>query len=321
MTKLCTMGEHQRIAETSHSPVTTSPLASFFVLALDGYVEYLEYVEGKSAATCRSYRSDLTAYLSRLRTWADFSLATMRLWLAEGVEHGWSRATIARRTAALRSFSSWASKNEYCANDCAQSLSMPKPRRHLPTVLTQAQADDCMQAVAEQQEEESPSAARDRAVLELLYATGIRVGELCGLDIDNVQLAERLARVHGKGGKERVVPFGVPAARALSHWLERRCELATSGETALFVGDRGKRIDQRQVRRIVARVARRAGVHDVSPHDLRHSAATHMLDGGADLREIQELLGHSSLDTTQIYTHVSTAHLLEAFAQAHPRAE
>ena len=161
---------------------------------------------------------------------------------------------------------------------------------------------------------------RDRAVLEMLYATGVRVSELCGLDRADVDAARRIVRVFGKGGKDRSVPYGVPAQHALDAWLRVRPVLARAGSDALFVGVRGGRLQATVVRRVVGAAARAAGLPHVSPHDLRHSAATHLLDGGADLRAVQDLLGHASLSSTQIYTHVSTERLRAAFRQAHPRA-
>ncbi|NMN00410.1 recombinase XerC [Bifidobacterium sp. DSM 109958] len=168
---------------------------------------------------------------------------------------------------------------------------------------------------------DTPVALRDAAIMELLYATGIRVAELTGLDVDDVDFAQRTARVTGKGNKQRVVPFGAPAARALRRWLERgRPALLRDDTPALFLGVRGGRLGQRAARRTVHEEAARAGVPDISPHALRHSAATHMLNGGADLREVQEMLGHSSLATTQRYTHVSIEQLRGRYAQAFPRA-
>ncbi|WP_151528528.1 MULTISPECIES: tyrosine recombinase XerC [Corynebacterium] len=289
-----------------------------FTVALDDYCDHLSYVGDRSPATVRGYRSDLVGYLSRLRTWSDFSLSTMRLWLAEALEQGLSRASMARRTAALRSFSTWAYKAGYISTDVGHKLHTPKPGRHLPTVASVAQAEELLSDLPT----DTPVQLRDRALLELLYASGMRVAELCALDRENLDIPAGKATVTGKGNKQRVVPFGAPARRALREWLERgRPQLAQSKETALFVGVRGRRIDQRQVRRVVEALTLEAGLAPLSPHEIRHSAATHMLDGGADLREVQELLGHASLQTTQIYTHVSTARLHEAFRHAHPRAD
>ncbi|WKD61476.1 Tyrosine recombinase XerC [Corynebacterium ciconiae DSM 44920] len=289
-----------------------------FSVALDDYCQHLDYVGARSAATIKGYRSDLSSYLCRLRTWSDFTLSTMRMWLAEALDRGLSRASMARRTAAVRSFSTWAYKTGYIPADVGHKLHTPKPGRHLPTVASASEAEGLLGALPA----DTPVNLRDKAMLELLYASGMRVAELCGLEMADLDLGAGTATVTGKGNKQRVVPFGAPARRALSEWLEQgRPELALPQERALFVGVRGKRIDQRQVRRVVETLSLEAGLAPLSPHEIRHSTATHMLDGGADLREVQELLGHSSLQTTQIYTHVSTARLHEAFRQAHPRAE
>jgi integrase/recombinase XerC len=166
-----------------------------------------------------------------------------------------------------------------------------------------------------------PMKQRDWAMLELLYATGARVGEIVSADVGDIDFDRRTARLFGKGAKERIVPFGTPAARALRSWLEGgRKQLAAAGEQALFVGRRGRRVDQRQVRTAVHTASGFAGVEDISPHALRHSAATHLLQGGSDLRTVQEVLGHSSLATTQRYTHVSAERLRRSYEQAHPRA-
>jgi integrase/recombinase XerC len=185
-------------------------------------------------------------------------------------------------------------------------------------VLRADQAEELL----EHDERQEPEGVRDRAVLELLYATGVRVSELCGLDRSDVDEARRVVRVFGKGAKERAVPYGVPAQRALDDWLRHgRPTFATAASgDALFLGVKGGRLQQTVVRRIVDSAARAAGLPHTSPHDLRHSAATHLLDGGADLRAVQDLLGHASLSSTQIYTHVSTERLRAAFKQAHPRA-
>jgi len=188
----------------------------------------------------------------------------------------------------------------------------------MPTVLDQGQAHQVLEFAA--RHDGSPLAVRDHAVLEVLYGTAIRVSEICGLDVDDVNDANRTLRVLGKGDKERTVPYGVPAGRALEAWLGARGELATGSEPALFVGERGARIDPRVVRSVVRRVTDAAGVPAVAPHAMRHSAATHVLEGGADLRSVQELLGHANLATTQRYTHVSVERLRSTFEQAHPRS-
>jgi integrase/recombinase XerC len=234
------------------------------------------------------------------------------------MRQGAARTSQARRAAAARAFTAWALRAELAPVDPGAQLASPKAHRDLPTVLRADQAASLVEAQGNQE----PYAVRDRAVLELLYATGVRVSELCGLDRADVDEARRLVRVFGKGAKERAVPYGVPAQRALDDWLRHgRPALATttSGD-ALFLGVKGGRLQQTVVRRIVDAAARAAGLPHTSPHDLRHSAATHLLDGGADLRAVQDLLGHSSLSSTQIYTHVSTERLRAAFKQAHPRA-
>jgi integrase/recombinase XerC len=200
-----------------------------------------------------------------------------------------------------------------------QRLASPKSQRDLPGVLRTDQAEELVTAPALA---DDPIALRDRAILELLYATGIRVSELVGLDIDDVDASRRVVRVLGKGAKERSAPYGQPAQQAVDAWLRRgRPRLATRGSGAsLFVGAKGRRIQATTVRQVVSGYAQAAGLPHISPHGLRHSAATHLLEGGADLRSVQELLGHASLSSTQIYTHVSIERLRSAYEQAHPRA-
>jgi integrase/recombinase XerC len=233
---------------------------------------------------------------------------------------------MARRATAVRVFTAWAQRTGRLAKDPGALLGRPKPHRTLPAALRADEAASLLEVAAEHADDGTPLGLRDAAVLELLYATGIRVGELCGLDVDDLDGERRVVRVLGKGRKERVVPYGVPAARALQRWLThgRPVLVARTGRQAggaLFLGARGARIDQRAVRTLVhARLAEVPGAPDLGPHGLRHSAATHLLEGGADLRTVQELLGHASLATTQIYTHVSTERLRTAYRQAHPRA-
>lgn len=285
--------------------------------AVDDFADHLQLVLGRSAATVRGYRSDLRDLARIVPDFAGFTLDNLRAWLAEAVAEGKSRATLARRTAAVRAFSTWATRQGHLGADVAARLVTPKVNRKLPTVLGENQAGELVGNAASGSEEEF---LRDSAILELLYATGMRVAELTGLDIADVDLARGTARVTGKGDKQRTVPFGEAATDALRIWLDKaRPQMA--GETdALFVGVRGGRIDPRQVRRIVDRAGQVTGTPGLSPHGLRHSAATHLLEGGADLRVVQELLGHSSLQTTQIYTHVSAQRLKEVYSRAHPRA-
>lgn len=284
---------------------------------IEDYCESLHLVAGKSPATIKSYRSDLQLLAQDVATTKELTLSSLRAWLAKAVAEGKSKATLARRTASVKGFSAWLVKQGELDRDVAARLVTPKAGRHLPRVLAQKEAGEL---VGNAVSEDEVQFARDSAILELMYAAGVRIGELVGLDVGDVDVAKRTAKVTGKGNKQRMVPFGAAAADALSQWITVRGELAQAEESALFVGVRGRRIDPRQVRRVVERAAAVTGVSDLTPHGLRHSAATHMLEGGADLRIVQELLGHSSLQTTQIYTHVTASRLKAAFDQAHPRA-
>ena len=230
---------------------------------------------------------------------------------------------MARRATAVRVFTAWLARTGRIPADVGASLRSPKAHQTLPPVLRQDEARELVTAAARLADDGSPLGLRDIAMLELLYATGVRVGELVALDIDDLDRSRRVARVFGKGRKERTVPYGQPAAKAVEVWLSRgRPQLVASGAgPALFLGARGGRIDQRAVRTLVhRRIADVPGAPDIGPHGLRHTAATHLLEGGADLRSVQELLGHASLATTQLYTHVSTDRLRQAYRQAHPRA-
>ena len=287
--------------------------------AVEDFAEYAELVLGRSPNTVKGYVADLRGLAGYADTFDAFTLDALRRWLADAMSAGKSRATLARRTAAARAFSTWAYRRGDISTDAAARLKAPKVNRPLPTVVKGERAGDLVEA-GTADDAHPAEHLRDRAMLELLYATGIRVGELTGLNLGDVDLARGLAHVTGKGNKQRVVPFGDEAAAAVSEWLEfGRAELAADTQ-AMFVGSRGGRIDQRQVRRIVERAGQRAGVEHVSPHTLRHTTATHMLEGGADLRVVQEMLGHTSLQTTQIYTHVSAQRLKRVYDQAHPRA-
>lgn len=298
--------------------------ASQLGAAIEDFAEHQLLVRGRAEATVKGYCADLRDLARTVPTFADFSLNAIRSWLAEAVAAGKSRATIARRTAAVRAFSSWAQREGHVPTDVAARLVTPKVGKHLPTVLSAGDAGELMGSAVSRDEEHF---LRDSAILELLYATGMRIGELVGLDVADVDLSRRTARVTGKGNKQRVVPFGQTAAAAVTEWLqrgrpvllERAGQQATAG-AALFVGTRGGRIDPRQVRTIVQRAAQVSGVEGLTPHGLRHSAATHLVEGGADLRVVQEILGHSSLQTTQVYTHVNAKRIKEVFTRAHPRA-
>jgi integrase/recombinase XerC len=292
--------------------------------AADRFVRELAGVHNRSAHTVRAYAADVASLLDHAtrmgcRDVGDLHITVLRSWLARLRTLGAARSSLARRAAAARAFTAWAHREGLLAADAGARLASPKARRSLPGVLRPDQAAALVTAPGE---EASPALLRDRAVLELLYATGIRVSELCGLDVGDLDRSRRVVRVLGKGSKERTVPYGLPAEGALDDWLRfGRPALATGASgAALLLGARGGRLNPTVVRRLVAGYGHAAGVPAISPHGLRHSAATHLLEGGADLRAVQELLGHASLSTTQIYTHVSLDRLRAAYRQAHPRA-
>ena len=290
---------------------------------------HIERERNLSVHTVRAYLGDVDSLLAHIDSLgvSDFSqltLAHIRSWLANQQVKGGARTTLSRRAVSIRIFTKWAHKKGFLASDVGISLATPKGHRTLPDVLTVADASLAMDALGTRVgEEEGPLAVRDLAILEVLYATGARVSELCGLDFEDVDYSRNTIRVLGKGNKERTIPLGNPAMKALDSWIKSaRPSLASDKSgTAVFLGARGKRIDQRTVRTVVYEaLSALEGVERMGPHGLRHSAATHLLEGGADLRTVQEILGHASLATTQIYTHVSTERLQKAFKQAHPRA-
>ncbi len=296
---------------------------------LEDFDQYLALERGRSEHTRRAYLGDLRSLFDFVAQRGSdtgpggLSLPLLRSWLASQAGAGAARSTLARRTSAVKTFTAWALRRGLMAEDPASRLQVPKARRTLPAVLRQDQAIDAMDAAKSGAQQGDPLALRDRLVVEMLYATGIRVSELCGLDVDDIDTSRRLLRVLGKGNKQRTVPYGEPAKAALSVWLSRgRPELATAASgAALLLGARGGRLDPRQARTVVHQTMTAVtGAPDIGPHGLRHSAATHLLEGGADLRVVQELLGHSSLATTQLYTHVSVARLRAVHDQAHPRA-
>jgi integrase/recombinase XerC len=295
---------------------------------LGDYERHLVSERDLATHTVRAYVGDVAGLLehaARLgRTEVDqVDLRTLRSWLAKQQTLGRSRTTVARRATSARVFTGWLVRTGRAKTDAGASLGSPKAHKSLPPVLRADEAADLIRAAAALADDGSPMGLRDVAMLELLYATGIRVGELVGLDLDDVDRDRFVVRVFGKGRKERSVPFGHPAARAVERWLEHgRPQLRVEGAgAALFLGARGRRIDQRAVRTLVhQRIREVPGAPDIGPHGLRHTAATHLLEGGADLRSVQELLGHASLATTQLYTHVTTDRLRRAYQQAHPRA-
>lgn len=303
-----------------------------WMAVIEEFCEHLRLDSGKSGNTVRAYRGDLAdlaahATAQGLTNPAGLTLLRLRGWLAALDRRGLSRTTMARRAATARAFTGWAWRNGVIAQDVGARLASPRLERGLPTVLKEEQARQMMQTAAADIDVSDPArrpeALRDAAILELIYATGMRVGELCAIDLPELDHERRTVRVVGKGGKQRVVPFGIPASRALNEWLRdgRPDRVTTDSEDALFLGSRGGRIDPRVVRGVVSAAAKRlTGAPHLAPHGLRHSAATHVLEGGADLRTVQELLGHATLATTQLYTHVSVERLRSVYEQAHPRA-
>lgn len=296
--------------------------------AAELYVQHLTEVRRLSPATVRAYRSDLASLVAACGRGelGDVDLEDLREWLWRAVQAGDARATIARRTAAVRGFFAWAAETGVIEDDASLRLAAPKRGRTLPKVATTDVLETVLARLSVAAADGDPVALRDHAIVELLYGSAVRVSELCGLDIDDIDPQRRTARVLGKGAKERVVPFGLPAMDAVDAYLVRgrRALLsrrsAPDGEAALFLGARGARIAPRSVYALVAREFGPELGGTVGPHALRHSAATHLLDGGADLRAVQEILGHASLGTTQIYTHVSSERLAASYRLAHPRA-
>ncbi|OAN29127.1 recombinase XerC [Plantibacter sp. H53] len=304
--------------------------------SIDGFSEHLASERRLSPQTVRAYASDLRQ-LADFATGRDVELVDgvtldlLRDWLWAASEAGSSKATLARRTATAKAWSAWLLRTGRVDSDVAARLRSPKTGRTLPRVVGRGPFDDLLAGLEDRAASGEPNALRDLAVVELLYASALRVSELCGLDRDDLDLDRLTVRVTGKGDKERVVPFGVPAQSAIVDYLTSarpqlvaRAAANDRGPTpaaALFLGARGGRLGPRSVYTLVARLLDAVpGGGPAGPHALRHTAATHLLDGGADLRAVQELLGHASLATTQIYTHVSVERIKESYRNAHPRA-
>ena len=292
---------------------------------IGAFLNYLTYERNVSQNTVEAYRDDLESfvsflsndYLTMARDQIDLrgldNLA-IRAYLAHLARRRLARSSIARHLSALRSFFRYLMREGIVDANPARTVATPRREKHLPAVLQPAEAS----ALIEQPEGDAPLVTRDRAFLELMYASGLRISELVGIDLDDLELRARLVKVHGKGSKERIVPFGSKAEAALRAWLAVRD--AEPDEQAVFVNYRGERISARSVRRLFDRYARGASLKaGVSPHTMRHSFATHLLNAGADLRAIQELLGHASLSTTQKYTHLNDWQLIEVYRKAHPR--
>lgn len=302
--------------------------------AVQRFLTHLSVERGLSQNTVRAYELDLASFCNFVSNAGSPELESVELeilrdWLWQRQQAGMSNSTIARNTTSLKSFFRWASITRPDVTDVAARLRSPKVGRRLPRVVTQEQMLQIFEHVKSLAETDEPKLVRDWVVLELLYATGIRVSELCALTVESIDHERRTIRVFGKGSKERTVPFGAPAELALRKYLvDARPRLLASATTPaqsapeqLFLGDRGKPLSSRAVYERVSRLLEGApGGGPRGPHVLRHTAATHILDGGADLRVVQEILGHSSLSSTQIYTHVSAERLAKTYKMAHPRA-
>ncbi len=304
----------------------------------EAFLRSLKAERDLSAHTIEAYRSDLAQFA----TWAgrggieradQLDRRLLRRYVAFLGQRGsaggrrYARRSVARKLSALRSMLEWAARHDLIASNPAEGLTPPKLDRPLPKVLGEQDVSRLMELPPA----DDPEGARDRAILELLYGSGLRVAELCGLDLEDVDLGRRTVRVMGKGRKERQVPVGGMAARSLeTYFSSARPELLSRGSAAgrgtspdrvaVFLNHRGKRLGPRSVRRVMTKYLRAEGMREHGPHTLRHSFATHLLDNGADLRAVQELLGHENLATTQIYTHVSTERLRAVYEQSHPRA-
>jgi integrase/recombinase XerC len=291
------------------------------------YEEHLAMVRNLSDNSIRGYVGDLGSFLAHMEKlkvleFKDLTIEHIRSWLANLQTTGVARSTLTRRIVSIRAFTNWAASNGWLTSDPGANLSIPKAHRTLPEILDVDEAAQILKALeVKAGEEVSAVNLRDLAMLEVLYASGIRVSELCGLNLGDIDASRNTLSVIGKGDRQRVVPLGIPAMKALQNYLSNgRSEfLNNKSADAVFLGSRGKRIDQRTVREVVYEAMKAVGA-TMGPHGLRHSAATHLLEGGADLRTVQEILGHASLATTQIYTHVSVDRLKQGYLKAHPRA-
>ncbi len=288
---------------------------------IDEYTRHLTTERGRSSHTVRAYRSDLRALADSTQLPPTLvSLGVLRVWLANQADAGVENATLQRRVSCVKGFFAWALREGHLAQDPAARLRSPKRSATLPRIPSLAQVSTAIESLAEAAAEGDPAALRDVALVELLYASGLRISEACGLKLGNIDFERSTVRVLGKGNKERTVPMGEPARHAVEQWLAARHQLARPDSPDLvFLGVKGGPLDQRVARRVVHAATAASGAAS-GPHSLRHAMATHLLAGGADLRSVQELLGHASVATTQRYTHVTDERLRSAFQQAHPRA-
>jgi integrase/recombinase XerC len=295
----------------------------------EAYRSHLLMERNLSENSIRAYLADLDSFILHINQlgitkFSQLDINHIRSWLANLQVKGAARSSITRRVISMRAFTHWGAKQGWLERDIGRDLVAPKTERYLPEIVDVDEARLALNALQLRvSEEPSPESLRDLAIVEALYGAGIRVAELTNLDIQDIDRERNTLRVVGKGNKERIVPIGIPAMRSLTAWIAegRPHLLREESGSALFIGSRGKRIDQRVVRDIVYKAMQALGsTKKLGPHALRHSAATHLLEGGADIRTVQEILGHSSLSSTEIYTHVTEDRIKKAYNQAHPRA-
>lgn len=291
------------------------------------FVAHLEAGRGYSANTVRAYQidlADLAEFLEQngVATFSQLNLEHLRSWLWQISQRGLAKSSIARKSAAIRGFTAWAFKNRILSDDPGLRLRSPKAGQTLPKVVSRESLVQIFKQLETKALADNPNGLRDLLAVELLYASGARVSELVGIDLEDIDYSRNLIRLFGKGSKQRMVPIGQPARDALDQWVQLgRAQFANEKSgTALLLNSRGQRVGVRQIYGLVAGLLEGTSTGKAGPHALRHSAATHLLDGGADLRAVQEMLGHASLGTTQIYTHVSIERLRDGYKNAHPRA-
>src|SRR4030066_2603955 len=285
---------------------------------IDKFIRYLEFERSVSVHTLRAYKKDLEKFFEYVKTEPDkVDMIDVRGFIAEQIKSGLNKTTVSRRLASIRSFFKFLHREGYKKLNPAKLVPNPKTPKLLPRFLS---VDDAFSLV-EKPEGPGLLSARDRAILELLYSSGLRVGELSGLNVEDINTKEGLLKVKGKGKKERIVPVGSKALDAIKSYSVEKIPLKRK-DKALFLNRLGSRLTDRGIRRIVVKYARMIGINgQIGPHALRHTFASHLLQGGADLRVIQELLGHSSLSTTQKYTHLDVTHLIDVYDKAHPFAK
>ena len=299
--------------------MTQNPAESPIQPLLDAYIRYLLAEKNLSPFTLRNYRTEILDFARYMEGHEEASALeadrqSFRRYLAAARDSGVVTASLARKVSTIKNFFGFLVREAHLETNPLASVSAPKRERRLPSILTK----DHLSALIQAADEQTPQGIRNRAILELIYAAGVRLSEVVGLDLRNVDLAERTLLVRGKGNKERMVLIGAPAEQALRRYLnEARPKLSTGDDSALFLNRDGQRLSGRSIQQIVRRHALRAGLDErVHPHLLRHSFATHLLDGGAELRVVQDLLGHASASTTQIYTHVTEEQSRRVYTQA-----